>query len=76
MSQHFVKKPPAVGCGGRWNWSLAGDLNWLNESLNDSWPVEIEGRRRVAVTLHIRKEVNLDGRSWWRSENSRRWRED
>ncbi len=52
MSQHFAKRPPAVGPGRRWNWSLAGDMNWLNESLMDSWPVRIKGGRRLRPLIH------------------------
>lgn len=52
VSQHFAKRPPAVGRGGRQNWSSAEDLNWLIESLMDSWTVEIEGGRRLQLQIH------------------------
>lgn len=56
VSQHFAKRPPAVRCGSRWKWSLAGDLNWLNESLNDSWP-----QKERSLQLRTRLRVRL---SW------------
>lgn len=53
VSQHFAKRPPAVRCGSRWKWSLAGDLNWLNESLNDSWPQK-ERSLQLRTRLRVR----------------------
>lgn len=67
VSQHFAKRPPAVRCGSRWKWSLAGDLNWLNESLNDSWPQE---ERSLQIHTHISRGV----RSGWEEPVKRRRR--